>query len=142
MGLFSGQIEAFPSNNTIFISMTPVEEGDDYYEIELNRDENLLALFLKKAQALMSPTSAIINYRDFAQKVLHQNVGTIYIDQGRINNVVDVFHRNAPDPSKIPNPQSNMYVTESFVLNEDSYINDAIVPKGKRITLYHKGNLQ
>lgn len=45
MGLFSGQIEAFPSNNTIFISMTPVEDGDDYYEIELDRDENLLALF-------------------------------------------------------------------------------------------------
>lgn len=145
MRLFSAEIEAFPSNRTIYINMTPVDSVDEdtFYELELNRDEKLLALFLKKARAMLSPNQPILKYMDFARGILHKNVGNVYIDQGNINSVIDVFHKSAPAPDQIPQHHTgtNAFMTESVILDKNIYLNEKIVPKGQRITFYYKGKI-
>ena len=150
--VFSGEIDAFPSYESIYISLTPVdynEEGDDEYEVELPMDGGALANFLRQVRAMSDMETPFKNFMQTARDIMERHTGQFYTDQDNIAAIIDKYRQDFTPEHEFPGGSgessldlSQFFITESVVLKEDSIVNGAVLPEGTRITFYHKGSFE
>jgi len=157
MSMFYGDIDAFPSEVKMLISLFSKDSPDDYYEIELDRDEKQLASFLSKIRACQDKETPCRNYKQFASSILANNVGSFYTSQDGIDDILSMYCSEFTPKQTFPGGDNNGFdgdkysvsdntsetfsVKESFVLKQDVIINNSLIPKGKRIEFFYKGRL-
>lgn len=156
MSMFYGDIDAFPTELKMLISLVSSDNPEDYYEIEMDRDTSKLASFLAQVRACQDKDTPCRNYKQFASNVINSNVGSFYTNQDNISDLLSQYcseftpKQSFPggdsngfegDKYSVSDNSSNMDIKESIVIKQDTMINNRIIPKGKRIEFFYKGRI-
>ena len=146
-----GNVDAYPSYSSIYLSLYPVDDSDedgDSYEVEIRRDENSLATFLRKVRAMTDIDTPCLKFMDFARDILHQHTGQFYTNQENIAQIIDSYRQDFTPEEDFPGEDnhpdsdfdlSDFFMTESISLKESTLLNGELMPKGTVVNFYHKG---
>jgi len=154
--MFIGNIEAFPHEPKMYLELYPQDDSsDESFEFEIDRDENTLASFLRKAGVYHSPDKPCKRFSAFARDILDKNLGLVYIPKNNITKIIDQLTDTLTPEGGFPGePYSfsdsdtepeeeyiDLVITENFVSKKKLFINEVLYPENTRIQLIHKGRL-
>jgi hypothetical protein len=103
MGLYFGEVEAFPSNTTILIKMSSLtDDNSNQYETEINRDENLLASLLRRLHVQFEPSKPCSEFKKFSLQILKKHIGNFYCEEDNIKKLLTKFRLDLTPKQEFP----------------------------------------
>lgn len=149
MNMFSGEIDAFPAYERMYVSLYSMEdpsEDNDSYEVELSRDEKTLTSFLTRLRSMPEPGVPCENYAELARSIMQRHAGYFYTDQENIAQIIDRYRKDFTPEHEFPGGEEtpdimDFFISESITLKEDTTIDGECIPKGTCMIFHHKGNL-
>ena len=141
-----GDIEAFPSNDDIFITFSAMDNSEDYFESNLPRDENILSAMLKELR--VSEDSAYSkpcrNYEKLARMILHKNIHTVYCPKDNVTAILSNLEKDLTPADEFPGEEhsfsdslASVPVYEHIYLKVPTTINNRFIEKNKEVVFTH-----
>jgi hypothetical protein len=104
MGLYFGEIEAFPSNTTILVKLSAADgsETSNHYETEIAKDENLLASLLRRLHISFEPSKPCTEFKKYAIQIMRRHIGSFYCEEDNIKRLLTKLRIDLTPSSEFP----------------------------------------
>ena len=145
--ILTGDIEAFPSYESILITFSDPADESTYFETEVQRDEDTLAQLLKRLQVSEDPSylAPVSSYAAVADRVLRRGVGTVYCPKDSVTKILQNIERDLTPteefPGKSPQTFGDIKVYEYVTLQYPCKINETLYKKGTSLKFTYKVTL-